>query len=171
MWWWQFCCFVVLFVSFVVSFVSFVSFVVQSQVMSNCFATPWIIAHQAPLSMGFPMHDYWSGLPFPSPGDLPNLGMELLSPSLKADSLPLSHKGRPVVSDTLLQQNKFVQQQSIFVAFCLFASQNAFSFLLIVTTSLGEPPHSLSQISNSSGTEFSLWFQECSDNLDMAIRI
>ena len=53
--------------------------------------------------MGFPMHDYWNGLPFPSPGDLANLGMELLSPSLKADSLSLSHQGRPVVSETLLQ--------------------------------------------------------------------
>ena len=38
-------------------------------------ATPWTVAHQAPLSMGFPKQEYWSGLPFPSPGDLPNLGI------------------------------------------------------------------------------------------------
>ena len=42
-------------------------------------ATPWTIAHQAPLSMGFSRHEYWSGLPCPPPGDLPNPGMELIS--------------------------------------------------------------------------------------------
>ena len=41
------------------------------------FATPWTVAHQAPLSMGFSRQEYWSGLPFPSPGDLPNPGIEL----------------------------------------------------------------------------------------------
>ena len=40
------------------------------------FATLWTVAHQAPLSMGFPRQEYWSGLPFPSPGDLPNSGIE-----------------------------------------------------------------------------------------------
>ena len=50
--------------------------------------TPWIVAHQAPLSMGFSRQKYWSGLPFPSPGDLPNLGIEPRSPELQEDSLP-----------------------------------------------------------------------------------
>ncbi|CAN0554671.1 unnamed protein product, partial [Rangifer tarandus platyrhynchus] len=50
--------------------------------------------HQAPLSMGFPRQEYWSGLPFPSPGDLPDLGIKLASPALQADSLPLSLLGR-----------------------------------------------------------------------------
>ena len=45
-------------------------------------ATPWTVACQAPLSMGFPRQEYWSGLPFPPPGDLPNLGIELMSPAL-----------------------------------------------------------------------------------------
>ena len=40
------------------------------------FATPWIIAHQAPLSMEFSRHEYWGGLPFPAPGDLPDPGIE-----------------------------------------------------------------------------------------------
>ena len=40
------------------------------------FVTPWTIAHQAPLSMGFPRPEYWSGFPFPSPGDLPDPGIE-----------------------------------------------------------------------------------------------
>ena len=44
--------------------------------------TPWTIVCQAPLSMGFARQEYWSGLPFPSPGDLPNPGMELMSPAL-----------------------------------------------------------------------------------------
>ena len=39
------------------------------------FATPWTVACQAPLSMGFPRQEYWSGLPFPSPGDLPEPGL------------------------------------------------------------------------------------------------
>ena len=42
-------------------------------------ATPWTVAHQAPLSMGFPRQEYWSGLPFPSPGDLPNPGIKPMS--------------------------------------------------------------------------------------------
>ena len=46
------------------------------------FAIPWIIAYQAPHSMGFSRHEYWSGLPFPSPGDLPDPGIEPWSPAL-----------------------------------------------------------------------------------------
>ena len=51
-------------------------------------ATPWTVACQAPLSMGFSSQDYWSGLPFPSPGDLPNPGIEPRSPALQAKSSP-----------------------------------------------------------------------------------
>ena len=52
------------------------------------FATLWTVAHQAPPSMGFSRQEYWSGLPFSSPGDLPDPGFELRSPTLQADSLP-----------------------------------------------------------------------------------
>ena len=52
---------------------------------SHCFVTPWTAAHQAPLSMEFSIQEYWSWLPFPSPADLPNLGMEPGSPTLQAD--------------------------------------------------------------------------------------
>ena len=58
-------------------------------------ATPWTVARQAPLSMGFSRQEYWSGLPFPSPGDLPNPGIEPVSPAWQVDSLPLTHQGRP----------------------------------------------------------------------------
>ena len=49
--------------------------------------TPWPVAYQASLSVGFSRQEYWSGLPFPSPGDLPNPGIEPKSPALKADAL------------------------------------------------------------------------------------
>ena len=52
---------------------------------------------QVPLSTGFLRQEYWSRLPFPSSGDLPDLGMELVSPALQVDSLPLSHQGSPSV--------------------------------------------------------------------------
>ena len=51
---------------------------------------PWTVACQAPLSMGFSRQEYWSGLPFPSPGDLPDPGIEPRSPALQADDLPTS---------------------------------------------------------------------------------
>ena len=58
-------------------------------------ATPWTVAYQAPLSMGFSRQGYWSGLPFPSPGDLPNPGIELGSSTLQADTLPSEPQGSP----------------------------------------------------------------------------
>ena len=64
------------------------------------FATLWTVAQQAPLSMGFARQEYRSGLPFPSPGNLPDPGVEPLppmSPALQADSLPLSHWGRTIL--------------------------------------------------------------------------
>ena len=62
------------------------------------FATPWTVPRQAPLSVGFCRQDYWSGLPFPSPGDLRHPGIELespVSPALQADSLPAETSGKP----------------------------------------------------------------------------
>ena len=55
--------------------------------------TPWTVAHQAPPFMEFSRQEYWSGLPFPSPRDLPNPGIELGSPALQGDALRLSHQG------------------------------------------------------------------------------
>ena len=60
------------------------------------FATLWTLAHQAPLSMGFSRQEYWNGLPWPPPGELPNPGIKPASPgtlALQVDSLPLSHLG------------------------------------------------------------------------------
>ena len=58
---------------------------------------PWTVAHQAPLSMGFSRQEYWSGLPFPPPWDLPDPGIEPRSPALQADSLPSEPPGSSYV--------------------------------------------------------------------------
>ena len=63
--------------------------------MSDSFVTTWTVAHQAPLYVGFPRQEYWTGLPLPSLGDLSNPGMEPGSATLAGDSLPLSHQGSP----------------------------------------------------------------------------
>ena len=57
----------------------------------------WTIAGQAPLSMGFSRQEYWTGLPFPSPGDLPDSGIKPRSPALQADSFPTELPGKPSV--------------------------------------------------------------------------
>ena len=62
----------------------YTSVCVSHSVMSDSFATPWTVAHQAPLSMGFPSQEYWSGLPFPSPGDLSHPGIEPSPPASPA---------------------------------------------------------------------------------------
>ena len=58
------------------------------------FETPWTVAHQAPPSMGFSRQEYWSGLPFPSPRDLPNPGIKPTSPALQADALTSEPPGK-----------------------------------------------------------------------------
>ena len=58
-------------------------------------ATEWTVAHQAPLSMGSSRQECWSGLPCPSPGDLPDPGIKPRSPALQADSLPFESSGKP----------------------------------------------------------------------------
>ena len=67
---------------------------VKSLSRVRLFATPWTVAYQAPQSMEFSRQEYWRGLPFPSPGDLPNPGIEARSPSLQADALPSESPGK-----------------------------------------------------------------------------
>ena len=66
---------------------------VKSLSRVRLFATPWTVAYQAPQSMEFSRQEYWSGLPFPSPEDLPNPGSEPGSPALQADALPSEPPG------------------------------------------------------------------------------
>ena len=68
---------------------------VQSLSRVRLFAIPWTVAYQASLSMGFSRQEYSSGLPFPSPGDLPDPGIEPRSPALQADALPSEPPGKP----------------------------------------------------------------------------
>ena len=62
------------------------------------FATPWTVAYQASPSMGFSRQEYWSGLPFPSPRDLPDPGIKPGSPALEADALT----SEPIITDKYL---------------------------------------------------------------------
>ena len=72
---------------------------VKSLSRVRLLATLWTVALQAPLSMGFSRQEYWSGLPFPSPGDLPNPGIKPGSPALQADALSSEPpgKGSPIL--------------------------------------------------------------------------
>ena len=78
--------------------------------MSDSFATPWIVACQAPLYVEFLRQEFWSELPFPSPEDLPDPRIESVSPvqevspALHVDSLPLSDQGSPVNTHAFLQK-------------------------------------------------------------------
>ena len=73
---------------------------VKSLSRVRLFANPWTVAYQAHPSMGFSRQEYWSGLPFPSPGDLPDPGIEPGSPTFQADALTTEPPGKP-----LLQHN------------------------------------------------------------------
>ena len=61
------------------------------------FGIPWTVAYQAPPSMGFSRQKYWSGVPFPSPGDLSNPGIKLRSPTFQADTLPSEPPVKPML--------------------------------------------------------------------------
>jgi len=73
---------------------------VKSLSRVRLFATPWTVAPQAPPYMGLSRQEYWSGLPFPSLGDIPDPGIEPSSPALQADALPSELKGLEAVKWT-----------------------------------------------------------------------
>ena len=68
--------------------------------------TPWTVTHQVPLSMEFSRPEYWSGLPFPPPGNLPDPGIEPRSPALQADSFSFEPPGKPLELLTTLRKKK-----------------------------------------------------------------
>ena len=84
---------------------------------AGLFATPWTVACQASLSMGFPRQEYWSGLPFPSPGIFPTQGSNQGLLALQADSLPSEPQGSPSPQKCIIIQT----QKSIYyvIPFCL----------------------------------------------------
>ena len=69
------------------------------------FVTPWTVAYQAPPSVGFSRQEYWRGLPFPSPGDLPDPGIEPRSSRLQADTLPSEPGEKPLIVDCQERQS------------------------------------------------------------------
>ena len=73
------------------------------------FATPGTVSHQAPLSITFSRQEYWSRLPFPSPGNLPNPGIESRSPALQVDSLPSELQGKPKIPGDLRPKNQNIK--------------------------------------------------------------
>ena len=77
------------------------------------FAIPWTVACQEALSMEFSRQEYWSGFPFPSPGDLPNPGIESWYLTLQSDSLHLRHLGSPNLSKW--ENNYFKSQRNIYI--------------------------------------------------------
>ena len=80
-------------------------YVCVSHSVGSDSATPWTVASQAPLSMEFSWQEYWSGLPCPSPGDLPDPGILPGSPALQADALPSELLGKSIHS---IQTGKIV---------------------------------------------------------------
>ena len=78
--------------------------------MSDSFVTPWIVAHQVPLSMGFSRQEYWRELPFTSPGDLSNPGIKHASPALAGGFFTAEPPGKPtkVNVDIVKRKNKDV---------------------------------------------------------------
>ena len=121
---------------------------VKHSVVSHLFATPWTVARQAPLSVGFSRQGYWSGLPFPSPGDLPNPGMEcasLMSPASAGGFFSTGTTGEaqaPVLTECL---------------FCARHPPKCFRVLIymIVTTALRQAL--LTFIPHLSGTDTERW--------------
>ena len=99
--------------------------------------TPWIVAHQLLLSMGFPRQEYWSGLPFPSPGDLPDPGMESVSPATptlagrffttESPGSPYSFTGLPKMLAWVFPLDGMEKPEQTFWPTQLYSSNNNFS--------------------------------------------
>ena len=88
--------------------------------MSDSFVTPCTVAHQAPLSMEFPWQEHWSGVPFPSPGDLPNPGIEpksLASLALAGSLYQLCHRGTVMSS---VNYDSFTSSFGVIIPFYFF---------------------------------------------------
>ena len=90
------------------------------------FVTPWTVAYQAPPSMGFSRQEYWSGLPFPSPGDLPKPGIEPVSSALQTDTLPSEPPGKPCTSLVMLITVMFGSHISVCMCAQLFSRVQLF---------------------------------------------
>ena len=102
------------------------------QVVSDSFATPCTVAHQAPLSMGFARQEYWTGLPFSSPGNFPYPGMEPWSPALAGRFFTTEPPGKPHSSWLYSGKNGIIELFETF--FCIGASTLIATFTLCMCT-------------------------------------
>ena len=80
--------------------------------MCPTFCDPWTVVGQAPPSKGFSRQEHWSGLPFPSPGSLPEPGIEPGSPALQADSLPSESPGNHNLEKLIKKKKEYIQNHS-----------------------------------------------------------
>ena len=111
--------------------------------MSNPFVTPWTILHQSPLSMEFSRQEYWSGYPFPAPGDLSNPGIDPMSPSLQTPGKPCKLKS--LQTEAKLKQVENPKEQS--TERSLFGtSSNSQRFQLAPICWFMDPPGNSSRI-------------------------
>ena len=94
------------------------------------FVTPWTIACQGPLSMGFSRQEYWSRLPFPSPGNVPKPGIKPRSPALQADSLPIETPGKP----KFIYSGTERERESVCVCVCVCVRVRALSHVQLFAT-------------------------------------
>ena len=82
---------------------------------------PWSVTHQAPLSLGFPRQEYWSGLPFPSPGGLPHPGIKPVSPALAGGFFTAELSGKPInIPTPVITYKKYIKDYK-------FTTKNSFS--------------------------------------------
>ena len=129
-------------------------------------ATPWTVAHQDPPSMGFSRQEYWSGLPFPSPGDLPGLGTEPRSPTLQADTVPSEPPGKPQEKELKWSEVKSLSHVRLCDPVdCSPPSSSVHGILqartlewVAVSFSRGSSwPRDRTQVSHIAGRRFTLW--------------
>ena len=90
------------------------------------FLTPWAVAYQAPRSVGFFRHEYWSGLPFPFPADLPDLGVEPGSPALQADALLTELPGKTLGISHFLEEISNLSHSIVFRYFFALVTEEGF---------------------------------------------
>ena len=90
---------------------------VKSLSRVQLFVTPWTVAYQAPQPVEFSRQEYWSGLSFPSPGDLPDPGIEPRSPALQADALPSQPPGKPRCENWIIKKAEH-QRTDAFKLWC-----------------------------------------------------
>ena len=132
------------------------------------FATPWTVAHQASQSMGFSRQEYWSGLPVPSPGDLPDPEIEPMSPTLQADALTSEPPGKPIfqLPNIYLKNRTLLAEYSkMIILSYLFdgKEENHITWEM--------PLYHWPELSNFSHSLFSFWLSLSSDFINSIIKV